>query len=130
MALIQRLLQDVDQRGLRFSWGKGVTPGVAGWYSVSGQATGVWVLNANNESPSTRAYLVFYLADVAARLGADRVDRAARILESIPSLQPKIAAARATNWKKYPSLYLSDVATDKTKVEHIFDALTDMLATE
>ncbi len=86
VALMHRLLDDVDKRGSRLSWGNGVTPGAAGWYPLAGQLTGVWALNANRESPSARSYLVFYLADVARRLGAERLERAASILEAIPSL--------------------------------------------
>jgi hypothetical protein len=127
--LMRRLLDDVDTRGSRLSWGKGVTPGVAGWYPLAGQPTGVWVLNANNENPTTRAYLVFYLADVAKRLGADRVERAARILRTIPSLTSKIDDARTSDWNKYPSLYLDDVQTEDQR-RAIFDAVGNLLKPE
>ncbi len=127
VALMRRLLDDVDKRGSRLSWGKGITPGVAGWYPLAGQPTGVWVLNANRESPSARSYLVFYFAEVARRLGAQRVERAARILEAIPSLAVKIAEARASDWNKYPSLYLGDLASDEEQVKLIFDAIGDLL---
>jgi hypothetical protein len=86
------------------------------------------VLNANNESPTTRAYLVFYFADVAKRLGADRVDRAAGILYAIPSLTAKIDEARASAWNKYPSVYLGDVATTEAHKQTILDAISDLLA--
>src|SRR6266511_4034541 len=36
VALIERLLGDVHARGVRVGWGKGVTPGVSGWYTAGG----------------------------------------------------------------------------------------------
>jgi hypothetical protein len=86
------------------------------------------VLNANNENANTRPYPVFYLADVVTRVGADRVERAAKMLESLATMGSKITAARASGWKKYPSLYIGDVADDPAKVEVVFAALTDLLA--
>jgi hypothetical protein len=127
MQLIHRLFEDVDTRGGKLSWGKGVTPGVAGWYSVAGRPTAVWVLNASNESPTTRAYMMFYLADVATRLGSQRVERAAQILETIPSLKSKIADARASDWKRYPSLYLADIAGEAARTQVALDAIADLL---
>jgi hypothetical protein len=128
VSLMRRLIGDVESRGLKINPGRGVTPGVAGWFRIAGQPTGVWVLNANNESPRTRAYLVLYLADLLPRLGADRIERVARMLESLPTLKDKIAAARESQWKKYPSLYLADVAGDPAKEQILLDALNDLLA--
>lgn len=124
--LIHRLLRDVDTRGVKLSWGKGVTPGVTGWYSLAGRPTPLWMLNASSES-RRRAYLQFYLADIVTQLGPDRVERAALILERIPSLKNKIAEARDADWKKYPSFYLADVARDDTLAQLVFDAIADLV---
>ncbi|MEU4192543.1 hypothetical protein AB0E69_11620 [Kribbella sp. NPDC026611] len=59
MTLVERLLADVEVRGVRLSWGRGATPGVGGWYDIKGRPTAVWVLNANTDRPSSKAYLVF-----------------------------------------------------------------------
>jgi hypothetical protein len=101
---------------------------VAGWYPLAGQPTGVWSVNANSESSTTKAYLVFYLPEAARRLGPQRMERAATILEAIPSLAGKIADARTSGWNKYPSLHLSDVVSDEAQVQRIFDAFSDLLA--
>jgi hypothetical protein len=127
---MRSLLEDVDRRGIKLSWGRGGTPGVGGWYLLGGKPTGMWVLNANSESPTTRAYLVFYLADIAKRLGADRVERAARILQTIPSLETKIAEARVSGWSRYPSLYLGDVASNDAHRQAVFNAIGDLLAAQ
>jgi len=123
MDVARRLMDDVRDRGVRFSWGKGATPGVGGWYSLGGRPTGVWGLNANDERPTTRAYVVFYLWDVVNQIGPDRVAEAALILERIPSLAAKVAEARASGWRKYPSLYLGDVAGDPAQVETLLLAV-------
>ena len=127
MALIKRLFADVEKRGDKLSWGKGVTPGVAGWYPIAHRATAVWNLNANSESSTARAYLYFYLADHVAIVGAQRVEKAAEVLETIPSMRAKIAEARANDWKKYPSVYLPDVSGNPAHEEALFEAITVLL---
>jgi hypothetical protein len=64
VALIERLVADVHSRGVKLGWGKGVTPGASGWYSVAGQPAAVWNLNVNADTPAARAYLYFYLGDL------------------------------------------------------------------
>ncbi|MEP9382470.1 hypothetical protein [Nocardioides sp. KR10-350] len=127
MRLIERLFAHVDQRGTQLSWGHGVTPGVGGWYRIDGRPTGVWVLNANTDSPTTRAYLVFYFGDIVTRTGPARIDEAASKLERIASMKSKIGDARASAWKKYPSLYLADVASDSASVDAVFEAIETII---
>lgn len=123
VALIQRLLADARSRGTKLTWGKGVTPGVTGWYPVGGQPSAVWNLNVNSESPTARAYLYFYLTDLVQKLPADTMEHAAQILESVGPLAPKVADARANGWKKYPSVYLADIAESSADITAIFDAI-------
>lgn len=126
--MVEALLKDVDDHGSKLSWGKGVTPGVGGWYEIDGQPTGTWALNLNSDSPTTRAYLTLYFSDLVGRLGPDRLERAAHILEQIPSLKPKIDLARSSAWKRYPSLYLADVAGKPEEEQALMAALTDLRA--
>jgi hypothetical protein len=130
VAMIERLFRDVDERGCKFSWGRGTTPGVSGWYDVAGQPTAVWSLNANDERAHTRAYLYFYLADLVGRIGAARIEQAAGILETVPGLRAKIADARASAWRKYPSLYLADIAGTDRSVDAVFAAIRILSSTE
>jgi hypothetical protein len=127
LGLINRLLADVDARGVKLNWGKGATPGVAGWYLVDGRPTGVWSLNANTESPSAKAYLQFYLADQAGRAGLGLLEQVGAELEKIPSLRAKISDARASDWRKYPSVYLVDVAGFPEREQALFDAVTALV---
>lgn len=91
LAVINRLFAHVEERGTGLSWGRGVTPGVGGWYRIEERPTGAWVLNANTDSPTTRAYLVFYFGDIVTRTGPARIERAAAALETIPALKQKMA---------------------------------------
>ena len=120
--LVQRLVGDVDEHGVRHGWGKGVTPGVSGWYQVGGQPAAVWNLNINAEDSATGAYLYFYLGDLAKRLPAGKIEVAARALEGIAALKPKIAEAREVGWNKYPSVYLRELAT-RSDVDAVFNAI-------
>jgi hypothetical protein len=57
------------------------------------------------------------------------VDRACGgFIGGLPPLRAKIALARESDWKRYPSLYLADIADDPSKVQVLFDALGDVLA--
>lgn len=124
--LVERLLGDVKSRGERCGWGKGVTAGVSAWYRVAGQPGAVWNLNIGGDTPASRAYLYFYLMDLVAR-APDRVEHAAEALARIPAMKPKIDDARATGWKKYPSVYLPDIVNDPASVEAVFDAITALV---
>lgn len=89
----------------------------------------MWNLNANSESPIARAYLYFYLADHVAIVGSQRVEQAAAHLETIPSMKAKIAEARANDQKKYPSVYLPDVAGTPHE-QALFAAVTVLLESD
>jgi hypothetical protein len=120
---VERLLDDVKAHGERNGWGKGGTAGVSGWYRVAGQPGPVWNLNIGGETPSSRAYMYFYLPDLAPR-AQDRVERAAETLARIPAMKPKIDDARSSGWKKtHPSVYLPDVVSNPASVEAIFEAI-------
>ena len=123
VALMERLLADARDRGTKLGWGKGVTPGVSGWYLVGGQPAAVWNLNVNADNATARAYVYFYLGDLAKRLPPAMIEQAAKALESIPAMAPKIADARASSWNKYPSVYLPDVASSPEYTDAIFDAI-------
>lgn len=123
VALVERLLADLDTHGGRPGWGRGVTPGVSGWYPVDGEQVPVWNLNVNAASLTARAYLYFYLGDLAKRVPPERIDAAAAVLESVPALKAKIAEARASGWNKYPSVYLADVAESPDAVAALFQAV-------
>ncbi|MCR6491150.1 hypothetical protein [Cellulomonas sp. P24] len=123
VSLVGRLMDDVRERGVGLVWGRGSTPGVAGWYSLHGRPAGVWGLNASVAQPSGRAYMALNLADLVNHIGTDRIEAAAGVLERIPSLARKIAEARTNNWHKYPSSYLADVAPNTVRIETLFEGI-------
>ena len=127
VALIQRLLDDVRDRGVRRGWGRGVTAGVSGWYRVGGQPAAVWNLNVGSDSPTGRAYLYLYLADLAKKLPPDTIEQAANVLARIPALAPKIAEARDLGWNKYPSAYLPDIAAEQNWMDALFEAFSVLI---
>jgi hypothetical protein len=48
-------------------------------------------------------------------------------MEDLPFLTQKIRNARQSAWKKYPSLYLADVAGDQQKEQVLLDAIGELL---
>ncbi len=127
VALVERLLADVEARGVKLSWGRGATPGVGGWYNVDGHPTAAWVLNINSDSRTSKAYLVFYFGDIIEREVPDRIEAAATHLEEISALKHKIAEARSAGWRKYPSIRLVDVVSDPRATETVFEAITELI---
>ncbi|GAA1711524.1 hypothetical protein GCM10009745_69530 [Kribbella yunnanensis] len=124
---VETLLADIQSRGVKLSWGRGATPGVGGWYHVEGRPTAVWVLNANTESPTTQAYLVFYLGDIIDRKVPDRIDAAVAHLEQIESLKHKLEEARASDWRRYPSIRLAEVVADPRAADIVLKAITELI---
>jgi hypothetical protein len=123
VAFIERLLADVRERGEKFTWGKGATAGVSGWYMVASQPAAVWNVNVSAASQASRAYMYLYFSDLVNRLPTETIERSAEILASIPSLSAKIDEARAAGWKKYPSIFLRDIAGSAASTNAVFDAI-------
>jgi hypothetical protein len=97
---------------------------VTGWYPTAGPPVAVWNLNLNNVG--ARSYLYFYLSDLAKRLGTERVERQAALLERIPAMAAKIEEARAQHWNKYPSVYLEQVLELEECASLLFAAIKDL----
>ena len=129
VALIRRLFADVDNRGERFSWGRGVTPGVSGWYRAGGNAAGIWTVNAGGEEASAPAYLYFYFPNLLDRgIPSERIEEAAQHLEVIPGFGGKIREARAAGWlKKYPQIQLRDIAESQDSINAVFAAIDALI---
>jgi hypothetical protein len=123
IAFLERLFQHLKERGDRFSWGRGITPGVSGWYHVGGISTPLWTTNAGNPTTTSHAYLSVYLPNLKLRLTTDRLEDVVATLEGIPALKPKLDEARAADFEgKYPSAYLIDFVNNRDQVRAWFDA--------
>lgn len=112
VAFIEKLLADPATKGGRLSWGRGNTPGVGGWYPINGVDSSLWVLNTNNESATTQAYLMFYFNNIVTKHGPASVEPIVEHLRKIPAMVPKLDEAKAAGWRKWPSVYLPDVVKD------------------
>ncbi|MCU1430531.1 MAG: hypothetical protein JWL83_4531 [Actinomycetia bacterium] len=128
LSLIEELFAHVDHHGAKLSWGRGVTPGVSGWYPVAGAAQAVWTLNAGAGTANSHAYLSFYFPELHARLPAAEFATFVARLREIPALRPKIDEAAATDFvNRYPSAALAGFGDDTARaalrvaVEHITD---------
>jgi hypothetical protein len=111
-AYIETLFAHVDEHGEKLSWGKGASPGVSGWYRISGEPRPVWTLNLNTQSPDAKPYLFLWVADIAQRFGADVVERLIVPAARISTYAARLQEARDAGYQKYPSIPLPDLIKD------------------
>src|SRR4051794_28631789 len=121
--VLERLLNHADQHGSRLSWGKGVTPGVSGWYPVGPSARPVWNANAGTGTGRSKAYVSLYLPELRELLN----DTAYQTFINEMAAIPAFAAEFANGKRKYPSVYLdkltnADVSVMTASIEHLADA--------
>ena len=62
------LLSHAAQVGTKLSWGKGLTPGVSGWYSVNGTSRAVWTHNLGSGTGTSRAHLSLRFPEIQSLL--------------------------------------------------------------
>lgn len=110
--MFERLFAHAEERGTKMSWGKGVSPGVSGWYLVSGVSRGVWTANAGTGRPGSSAYLYIWLPEITALVSENELASFLTVLRKIRAFDTEIASGK----HKYPSVNLSamsdeDVAT-------------------
>lgn len=115
-----RLLDDVERRGVRQSWGKGKAPGITAWYSIAGSDRPLWNLSVGDLKASSRAYLYWYVSEVQASPGFEQFVQA---LTGIPALRAKLEAARDDGWRRWPSVYLDDLAGNSERERQVFNAV-------
>jgi hypothetical protein len=81
MKLIDQLFTDVETRGVKLNWGKGISPSrpasQAGTCLADGRRDSG--RSANTEVATSKAYLQFYLADHLARTGPDVMEKGAAL---------------------------------------------------
>jgi hypothetical protein len=131
--VFSRLFDHVRERGGRFSCGRGVSPGVSGWYPVDGLEMPVWTANAGVYGSASDAPSIFiYPDELRARVGQERLDRWIEELEKVPGFERKLAEARAAGWtRKYPSCLLTAMAKsppDQDQLLRAFDQVVDGVA--
>jgi hypothetical protein len=62
--VLEHLLDHADLHGSRALVGKGVTPGVSGWYPVGPTSRAVWTANAGTGTGTAKAYVYLYLPEL------------------------------------------------------------------
>lgn len=105
VAILEELLEHAEQYGSKLSWGKGVTPGVSGWYPVGGTHRAVWTANAGTGTGTSKAYLYLYLPELADLLETSDYEQFVRTLMKIPTFATELLSGK----HKYPSVYLQAV---------------------
>ena len=121
------LFDHVRNRGVRLNWGKGATPGVAGWYELNGTPTAVWVGNAGG--PGAKARIELWLPEIHNRLAPVEFEAFAGALQSVPSFATKVEEARKANFhSRYPSVQVSDLVAVPTQVQQLLQVLDRVVA--
>jgi len=122
--MFERLFKHVVSNGGRFSWGRGQTPGVSGWYSVNGSPMAVWTAHAGAATPGSRPYMYLYLPQLKQRLTPERFEAVIATLGAIVPAKAKLDEAASNLFEsKYPSMYLGDLAKDPAWIEGVFAAI-------
>lgn len=120
--IARRLLEHAAKTGTKLSWGKGVTPGVSGWYDVAGTSRAVWTLNAGGGPYSSKARLSVWFPELRARLAPERFIDFVERLRDIESFRADIDA----NAHKYPVSALSALTVnDVDRFAQAVEALGD-----
>jgi hypothetical protein len=122
--LIWRLVEHASASGAKCIWSQGARPRVSSWYPIAMTRVAVWNLSADI---GREACLYFYLPELAKRVPAATLERACRVLETIPELADKVVTARAVNWQRCPAVSLSDVIAAPNGLDTIFHAINTLV---
>ncbi len=120
LQLVTALLSHRDSKTGHFSWGKGVAPGVTGWYFIDGVETPVWNFNVGTASGKGTFY--FILGEYASRHPSARVAAYGAAVAAVTPAAEKVAAAEANGWKGWVSVPLQDAASYQAAVLGAVDA--------
>ena len=116
------LLSHAAQVGTKLSWGKGLTPGVSGWYSVNGTSRAVWTLNLGSGTGTSRAHLSLWFPEIQALLYEPQFITFVERLRTIEAFRADIDSQA----HKYPVAPLSQLTTSDMDT---FLAIVESLAT-
>ncbi len=130
IALMEQLIAHVHERKGTLSWGKHVTPGVSGRYSVLGVATPVWIMRILGDAQASSARFELTAKWIAPRLeagglGYERLEDAANALQQIPGTADKIDVEKAKErkWRTDFMVAFSDIAQGDSQLQHVLTAV-------
>jgi hypothetical protein len=104
--LARALLDHAARSGTKLSWGKGITPGVSGWYLVNGTSRAVWTLNIG--SGTGKAHVSLWFPEIQGLLSEAQFKAFVERLRTIESFRQDIDSKA----HKYPVGLLAQLTTD------------------
>jgi hypothetical protein len=121
--LFERLFAHAEERGTKLSWGKGVSPGVSGWYIVGETSRQVWTANAGTGGSGSNASLYIWLPEISEALSAIELERFLTAIRMVSAFDAELTAGK----RKYPSINLhamsdADLDTFLAAVERLATA--------
>lgn len=102
----ESLFAHAEDNGTKLSWGKGVSPGVSGWYVVKDTGRGVWTANTGSGGPSSKSYVYIWLPEIAELLTAGELDLFLQALRKVPAFDNELSLGK----RKYPSVPLNSLS--------------------
>jgi hypothetical protein len=79
---------------------------VSGWYPVGKTSRAVWTANAGTGTGSSKPYVYLYLPELRDLLTDTAYASFIQALEQLPAFATELASGK----RKYPSVYLEDLA--------------------
>jgi hypothetical protein len=104
--LARALLDHAARVGTKLSWGKGITPGVSGWYIVNGTSRAVWTLNLGTGTGTSKAQVSLWLPEIQGLLSEAQFTTFVERLRAVPAFRADIDS----HAHKYPVSALCQLA--------------------
>jgi hypothetical protein len=130
VVLMQKLIAHVHARNGTLSWGKHITPGVSGRYSVASAPTPVWIMRVISDTHAPSARFELTAKWIAPRLAASgqgfgRLEAAAHALLKIPNTADKIDVKKASDhdWKTDFKVAFNDIAEGDGHIQDVISAI-------
>ncbi len=101
------LLDHAATVGTKLSWGKGMTPGVSGWYTVNRTSRAVWTMNVGSISETSKARVSLWFPEIRELLTEAQFTAFVERLRTIESFRTDIDSKA----HKYPVSTLAELAT-------------------
>ena len=108
VGITRALLTHATQVGTKLSWGKGITPGVSGWYIVNGTSRAVWTLNLGSGTGTSKAHVSVWFPEIEALLSEEQFDSLVQRLRAVPAFRADIDSQA----HKYPVCALGQLTSD------------------
>jgi hypothetical protein len=106
--MARALLDHAAESGTKLSWGKGITPGVSGWYLVNGTSRAVWTLNIGSGTGTSKAHVSLWFPEIQGLLSEGQFKAFVERLRTIESFRQDIDSKA----HKYPVSLLAQMTTD------------------